>query len=385
MHTPYFLIDEKELQENISVFCRALQEYWPCSNLAYSVKTNSLPWVLTYMKSRGILAEVVSPEEYELAVKCGYTPDQIVYNGPIKTKESLIQALEGNSIVNLDSQSDLEVLCEGTVAPAVVGLRVNVDLSSYCPEDVDYLDEGFRFGFSYENGELERTIDRIRKRFGSVPMGLHLHCNSRTRAVAVYRSIANIAAKIIAQYHLDIRYIDMGGGFFGGVPGKATANDYVKAIQDVLSGVVDCTKVRLILEPGSALIGSPVKLVTSVVDVKDTAKARIVTTDGSRLHIDPLWKKSRYLYMLDSQGGNFPSKQIICGYTCMDHDRIMILEDEQELSAGDQIVYQKVGAYSITLGGPFIRYYPEVYVDFGGNIQKVRSRMNVESYYNTQI
>ncbi len=385
MQTPYYLIDERELRENIQQFQTAFEKYWPCARISYSVKTNSLPWLLRYMKKQNVLAEVVSAEEYELAEKCGYSPSQIVYNGPIKTKESLKYAISNGSVVNLDSASDLDVLCSECEAPGVVGLRVNADLSSYCPEDIDYLEDGFRFGFSFENGELGRVIQRIRDTFGDVPMGLHLHCNSRTRAVNVYRSIAAIAAKIITQYQMDIRYIDIGGGFFGGVPGKPTASDYVKAVKEVLQAVVDCTKVRLIVEPGSALIGSPVSLVTSVLDVKDTKKARIVTTDGSRLHVDPLWKKSGYSYKLVSQGEIFPERQIICGYTCMDHDRLMVLQKVQELAVGDTIIYEKIGAYSMTFGGPFIRYYPDVYVRTEGNIIKVRNRMTVDQYYQIQV
>ena len=385
MQTPYYLIDEAELRSNIRAFQEAFEKYWPCASIAYSVKTNSLPWVLSYMREHGILAEVVSPEEYQLAQMCGYRAEEIVYNGPIKTRDSLIYAMNEGSMVNLDSRSDVQTLCTAQVAPNVVGLRVNVDLGALCPEDIDYLEDGFRFGFSYETGALEQVIFAVRQRFGDIPMGLHLHCNSRTRAVKVYRSIAAVAANIIQQYRLDIRYIDIGGGYFGGVPGKPTADDYIKAVKEELQGVVDCTKVRLIVEPGSALIGSPVKLVTSVLDVKDTKKARIVTTDGSRIHIDPLWKKSRYLYRLTSGGGQYPGKQIICGYTCMDHDRLMILENDRELSVGDRIEYLKVGAYSMTFGGPFIRYYPEVYVCRDGNIQKVRSRMDVEQYYKTQV
>lgn len=381
MQTPYYLIDEAELDRNIARFRNAFENLWPGGRLAYSVKTNSLPWVLDHMRRQNVLAEVVSEEEYHLALKCGYSPEQIVYNGPIKTKDSLLHALADGAIVNIDSQSDLETLCGLAEAPATVGIRVNLDLTKVCPEHIDYLDDGFRFGFSYETGALEQVIRRLRERFGNLPLGLHLHCNSRTRAIEVYRALASAAARIVTEYRLSLSFLDMGGGFFGGVPGKPEAMDYLAAIRQELRTAVDPDRVPLIVEPGSALIGSAVSLVTSVVDVKDTANARIVTTDGSRLHIDPLWIKSRYLYTLKTEGKPFP-RQVICGYTCMDHDRLMVLESERELSVGDTIEYHKIGAYSMTLGGPFIRYFPEVWVRSSGEISKVRSRMTVDDYYN---
>ena len=65
----------------------------------------------------------------------------------------------------------------------------------------------------------------------------------------------------------------------------------------------------------------------------------------------------------------------------MDHDRIMVLENEKELQVGDEIIYHRVGAYSMTFGGMFIRYYPEVYVKEGQGIEKVRKRISVKDYF----
>ena len=72
VNTPYFVIKKSELDKNIYDFKSALKKYWPNSDIAYSIKTNSLPWILKYMNSQGILAEAVSDEEYELAELCGF-------------------------------------------------------------------------------------------------------------------------------------------------------------------------------------------------------------------------------------------------------------------------------------------------------------------------
>ena len=115
--------------------------------------------------------------------------------------------------------------------------------------------------------------------------------------------------------------------FSSTMPGKATPREYINVIKAVLDKTIDISKTQLIIEPGSAAIGSAVELHTSVVDVKDTAEARIVTTDGSRIHIDPLWLKQRYMFTSDAAKSSHP-KQVICGYTCMDRDRIMVLEEQ---------------------------------------------------------
>lgn len=385
MKTPYFMIYEERLKSNINDFTEALKTVWSYSQIAYSVKTNSLPWLLKYLKGTDLWAEVVSDEEYHLAEKCGYSKSEIIFNGPIKTTNQLIEAIYGRSIVNLDSRNDVETLLSLNLESINnIGLRINVSSDFFDKQDVEYQDNGFRFGFSDETGDLEEIISKIKTKFGTTRFGLHLHCNSITRSLNVYRVLAQSAANIIKKYRVEPSFIDIGGGFFGGVQGKPTALQYIEAIKEELCEAVDMNKTRLIIEPGSAIICSAVDLITSVIDVKQTSKARIVTTDGSRIHIDPLWKKERYQYsiMKETEHSNIKDKQVICGYTCMDHDRIMIVYDEPELKVGDIISYHKVGAYSMTFGGPFIRYFPEVYVQMmSGETVKVRHRMDVDEYY----
>ena len=384
METPYFLIHEEMLGDNIQSFKNALNKHWPNSSLAYSIKTNSLPWLLKYLKEKDIIAEAVSREEYDLAKICKYDTKRIIFNGPIKTESDLKEAFKDESIINIDSQRELDfILKYRPEHKGNLGIRINVNPDVFCIDDIGYVEDGFRFGFSLENGELKKAIDVIQSVYGDKPFGLHLHCNSITRSLNVYQSIAQYAGCIIKEFNLTPSFIDMGGGFFGGVPGKTTPDEYIKSIAEQFDEIVDFDKTQLIIEPGSAIIGSVVDLYTSVLDSKKTKLANIITTDGSRIHIDPLWKKSNYMYTLETNSLNLnKDKQIICGYTCMDHDRIMILNDKPLLTVGDKIIYHRVGAYTMTFGGPFIRYFPDVYVENkDGNISLVRSRIDVKEYY----
>lgn len=387
MKTPYFLISEEKLNTNISSFREALDKYWPNSAIAYSVKTNSLPWLLKYMKAHEVMAEVVSDEEYQLAKLSGYNDNEIVFNGPIKGEKTFEEAIIGHALINLDSQHDLDYISKekGKQSYENIGIRINLNTSLFEEKDIGYEKDGFRFGFSESAGRLSEVINLLEEIYGNRRIGLHLHCNSVTRSTDVYATLAQYASEIIERYGINPPYIDIGGGFFGGVEGKPSADNYISIIADKLSGTVNFNTTKLIIEPGSAIIGSVVDLYTSVIDVKDTELSRIVTTDGSRIHVDPLWKKNRYMYSLEAKNTNvFSGKQIICGYTCMDHDRIMELMNEPELALGDEIIYHRVGAYSVTFGGLFIRYFPEVYVQRGKEIKQVRKRIGVDEYYKLQ-
>jgi len=381
--TPFFLVKQDILLQNIRGFQDALNILWPNSMIAYSVKTNSLPWILGWMNNHNVFAEVVSDEEYQLALLAGYKPDKIVFNGPIKTDGYLAKSLSEGSIVNIDSQHELDfILRKKPIIRGSIGVRVNMNPTLFPGDDVGYQEEGFRFGFSEENGELKKTLDILKQVYGDIPIGLHMHVNSVTRSPEIYKVIAAYAAELIRKYHLNSNYIDIGGGFFGGVPGKTTPEEYINVIRNELEQTVDVEKTKLIIEPGSAAIGSAIELHTSVIDIKDTACSRIVTTDGSRIYIDPLWIKRRYLYSLltRKEKEEYP-KQIICGYTCMDRDRIMSIENEPELSVDDRIIYHRVGNYTVTFGGPFIRPFPPVYTEDDQGFHLIRRQMTMEEYY----
>ena len=349
--------------------------------MGYSVKTNSLPWLLKYLQTKNVYAEVVSDEEYELALMCGFQENHLIFNGPIKGETFFARAIKNGALLNLDSKQDLRYLKKYRANDAKrIGIRINMPPEIFDSADIEYAEDGFRFGFSERSGELSEAIKTLREVYGNSNFGLHLHFNSVTRSINVYRSIAQYALDIIKKYQIKPSFIDIGGGFFGGVEGKPTPTDYIKAVKEIFEAKVDLAKTALVVEPGSAIIGSAVDFYTSVLDVKQNEKTLIVTTDGSRIHVDPLWIKSRYMYSTDALQEIVP-RQIICGYTCMDHDRLMVVDNERKLSLGDKIIYHRVGAYSMTFGGMFIKHYPNVFVDTGTDMIRVRTESTTDNFY----
>ena len=145
--TPCYVIDQQELDSNFEKLRRALKMHWNHYIIGYSYKTNALPWIVSHFDSLGCFAEVVSEDEYALAKRIGVKRDNIIYNGPIKTKETFLEAISNGCIVNIDSQRELDWLSEAETGKGQVGLRVNFDIEKYCPEQSQCAEEGGRFGF----------------------------------------------------------------------------------------------------------------------------------------------------------------------------------------------------------------------------------------------
>lgn len=264
--------------------------------IGYSVKTNSAEAVLRAALDCGCAAEVVSHDEYMLARGVGFEHRRIVYNGPLKQRESFLDAVTGGAVVNLECEREIDWLADlPSDGVWKVGLRVNIDLNTVAPGDVRSGDGYSRFGFSFESGELQAAVERVALLPNVRVAGLHVHRTSRSRSVGFYRRLARYAAGIIHALKLKPEYIDMGGGFDFIQPGTPTFEEYVNAVADeFLKGDVppDC---RVIIEPGTALVANAMRYVCQVIDVKRLgAELNVVTVDGSRNDIDPLFKRNNH-------------------------------------------------------------------------------------------
>lgn len=382
LQTPCFIINEDILKENVTDMHKALKDTWGNYIIGYSCKTNSLPWVMSFLKQEGCYAEVVSDFEYRLAKKIGFTDKEIVFNGPNKGKKLFFDSLENGSILNIDSWREISWLQEASLKNLVeVGVRVNLNLEKECPNETSVGDEGSRFGFSLENGDLEKAINDLNSINNVKIVGIHLHHTAKTRSLKIYRTLARAACAVGELIDNKLKYVDIGGGFFGGMPDKPSFFEYMSLISEELSQKFDAKETTLIVEPGSALIASPIDFLCEVVDVKDTFAKRIVTVNGSRTNIDPLMIKSKHFFSIDCNSDNIIPDQVICGYTCLEYDRIMKIEQGKELKIGDKILFNKVGAYSMSLSPLFIEYFPNVYVKKSKEEYIcVRDRWDVEEY-----
>ncbi len=369
--TPFYRIRESALRYDINLLKTSLSENWGNFVMGYSVKTNSLPWLLNYLRNQGFYAEVVSDTEYDLVRRLGFPSRNIIYNGPIKDKKIFETVLIAGGYVNLDSTDELAFMEElSALYPDTsfrVGVRVNCDIAAMCPNEELAAEEGGRFGYCYENGVLKAAIDRLSALKNVKVGGLHLHSSTQSRTVQVYAALAEMAVKIAREYDLSLDYIDMGGGYFGGRDDKPDYRDYFKEIGKVLSGYFDKEKTTLIAEPGVSLISRATTFETEVLDIKDIRGRKYIVTNGSRVNLNPLVTRHVYPhhieYISDKSVRNTEKSQWVCGATCMEYDRLFEITDDTALVPGDKIIYDTAGGYTMCLNPLFIHYFPAVIIE----------------------
>lgn len=389
LQTPYFVIDEPVLQHYYDMLVKSLSESWGNHLIGYSFKTNSLPWLVSYVKRRGAYAEVVSEDEYSLAKYMGFQDDEIIYNGPYKGLKSFEDVLLAGGIVNLDSMQEIDWLTDlaGAHPDKIfeVGIRANFNLEKMCPGETTMGEVSGRFGFCYETGKFAEALKILRSLSNVSVTGLHLHSSSKSRSVNIFRSIAQMACQLKTEFNLNLNYVDLGGGYCGGMEGRPEYPDYFPVVAEELRKCFSPNQTRLIVEPGISLISKCTTFVTSVFDTRDIKGTRYVMTDGSRFNIDPTMIKSSHLFHIDyTTNCSAPRpviiQQIISGFTCMEVDRLFTYADQPELIPGDRIIYENVGGYTMSLNPLFIQYFPAVYVRNGDNMHMVRKKWTPVEY-----
>ena len=110
--SPLFVVSEAALRGLYRNFRDTFTETGIETRVAYSYKTNYLPAICAVLHEEGAWAEVVSGLEYELARSLEMPPEEIIFNGPYKTREELQTALGQGSLVNIDNFDELEAVTQ---------------------------------------------------------------------------------------------------------------------------------------------------------------------------------------------------------------------------------------------------------------------------------
>ena len=128
----FFILNVNKLRENYRKIYTAFKSRYDNFIVAYSYKTNYLPYLCKELSRCGAYSEVVSRLEYDLAIKIGIDPTKIIFNGPLKSQEDIHYALNNESKVNLDSIYEIDFVkeyCDRNPHKQIkIGLRVNFDI-----------------------------------------------------------------------------------------------------------------------------------------------------------------------------------------------------------------------------------------------------------------
>lgn len=390
--TPFYLMYPDVFSGNINNIREAFECHFKSVIVGYSFKTNYVPAICNLALSQGCFAEVVSGMEYEMALSLGFNPKEIIFNGPIKKEKEIQKALSLGSIVNLDSEYEIDFvinyLASNKNKEVSVGIRTNIDLVNEAGDTL--LQSGLKKGrFGFTADKLESAITRL-KNAGIKITSIHGHTSSSDRSVTNFSLISSYMLDVCKNYKLnEIEFFNIGGGFFGApakgidLRGKPEYIDYANKVAEVLLKDSWFEKISpvLVIEPGVSVVANVFSVVTKVYQNKVVSDKNFIVTDTSVFDVKPSMHDNNLPFQLVSSLEY--SKEIdivadVVGSTCMEKDIILKDVKIKKPKNGDYIIFDGVGAYTIVFTPNFINYVPPILAVINGVFSLVRKKQTLE-------
>jgi diaminopimelate decarboxylase len=253
--------------------------------ICYSVKSNANLGILRLLAKRNAGFDIVSGGELYRVLQAGGKASRTVFSGVGKTAAEMDYALrEGVLLFNCESESELRLLSERAARlgkKARVGLRVNphVDATTH-----PYIHTGLtehKFGIEVE--AAEELYRKAQGWPGLLMRGLSCHIGSQILDLAPFgEAVGKLVAMAarLRQAGMAVQYLDAGGGL--AVAYKP--EDSPPSIGAYCQQLLQCVRgsgLKLVVEPGRALVAEAGILLTRVVHVKSTGRKRFVIVDAA--------------------------------------------------------------------------------------------------------
>jgi len=353
--------------------------------VCFAVKANPSLAILNLFANLGAGFDIVSGGELARVLAAGGEPKKIVFSGVGKTESEMQEALNaGIFCFNVESASELTRLNKvaaamGKIAPVSLRVNPNVDAKTH-----PYISTGLKnnkFGVAYEDA---LNIYLQAAAMSNIAIhGVDCHIGSQITELSPFldafdRVLALVDA--LEQNKIHIQHIDAGGGI-GICYSDETPPDFA-AYASAMRAKLGDRKVKLVFEPGRALVGNAGVLLTKVEYLKHTEAKNFAIVDAA---MNDLMRPALYdaYHDIKAVTPRDSAKQTyeIVGPVCesgdfLGHDRELALEE------GDVLAIMSAGAYGMSMSSNYNTRprAAEVMVD-GSECHLIRKRESVAELF----
>jgi diaminopimelate decarboxylase len=350
----------------------------------YALKANSTLGIVRLLQSLGSAADANSLGEVEVATRCGFRPDEIVFTGVGKSIAEIDRAVTlGLLAINVESPGELDRIDQRAVAHgtiARVALRVNPDIDAKSHPGISTGLKSNKFGIPI--GEAPALFREIASRPGLTPIGVHVHIGSQITSLDPLQRAAEAVVLLAASLRdegIPLEHLDMGGGLGvaydgGDVPDPAA---YVRALVAATAN----SGLKVAIEPGRILIAPAGFVLSAVVDVKyfpGTKRFVVLDAGMTELMRPALYGAYHHIEPVFPRPGDCGPVDVV-GPICESTDTFARDRRLPPLEVGDLVVIRDAGAYGAAMGHTYLRrpLPPEILVD-GDDTHVIRRRQTLD-------
>ncbi len=398
--TPLYVYSKRQIVQNFHSFDETLKSSGKEHYVSYALKANSNIELLKILAEEGAGADVVSAGELLVALAAGFTPEKITFDGTGKTDAEIELALKANiHAFNVESLEELSVIngiAEKFGLRAKVSIRVNPDVDA---KSHPYISTGLKenkFGIDMENAR--EAFIYASKQPALEVVGIHVHIGSQITSLDPFIKAARSTVKFVNSLRVKsgiiLEHLNFGGG--QGIHYRNVVRhpllpkdelgeegEYVPSLSEFVGAVLpilDQTGLKIIFEPGRAIVANACALLATVLYTKANSKKKFVIADtGMTELIRPcLYEAYHQVAPLELTAGATQKVDIV-GPICETSDFLAQSREMPTLKRGDSIAILCAGAYGYTLASNY-NLRPraaEILVD-GAEYRLIRERERVE-------
>jgi diaminopimelate decarboxylase len=398
--SPLFVFSGPRIKSNIARLKAAAQSVAHPIRFFYASKANSNMAVLKLVLESGIDLEVNSGGELYKALRVGFRPDQIIFNGTSKSDGELDDAVRaGIHAINVDSIYEIGLVEEAvkrvaaasgqSPKPARIALRLVPEIGTRSHLGLQTALLTSKFGIS-SSEVLEAFRRSLRNPELIHVCGIHIHVGSQTPDVEpfaeAFRSMWEHLVAIHRETGHTLEHINLGGGIpVNYLRDRSQADQLPEHERDMLGADLEPSvvlaealrvaresaraagaehlldKTTILLEPGRSVIADAGLVLTTVLNMKqrpETGDVWLLTDAGYNIMLSMNNYKWYYHTISASRAGEaHETSYKVAGPLCdsgdvyFDIERCGRLPDYRKLPAdvhpGEVLALLNSGAYSL--------------------------------------
>lgn len=353
--TPLFVYSRATIERHWRAFDEAFagHDHLVC----YAVKANSSLAVLGLLARLGSGFDIVSQGELERVLAAGGDPGRVVFSGVAKGEAEIRRALEvGIACFNVESEGELErldALARDMGCRAPVSIRVNPDVDAGTHP---YISTGLKENkFGIDIARAEQVYERAAALSGIEVVGVDCHIGSQLTDTAPFTdAVERLLALItrLASHGITLRHLDVGGGL--GIRYRDERPPQPSEYMAALLPHVQHLDMKILIEPGRAIVGNAGVLVTRVEYLKnnDARHFAIVDAGMNDLLRPALYGAWQEIVPVRAGSRAAPQRYDVVGPVCETGD-FLGKDRELALSPGDLLAVRSSGAYGFTMSSNY--------------------------------
>ena len=383
--SPLYIYSRAEIEANWLEFDQAFGDHPHL--ICYAVKANSNIAVLNVLAKMGSGFDIVSIGELQRVIAAGGNPTKCVFSGVAKTSSEIQQALEiGIYCFNVESAGELnriESVASAMSVQAPISIRVNPDVDA---KTHPYISTGLKENKFGVDVEVSKALYHKAQQSDSLNVcGMDCHIGSQITEVSPFIDALDKVLALTSELSaegVDIKHLDLGGGIGIAYDDEQTI-DIASYIQEALAKAGD---LKILLEPGRAIVGNAGIFVTQVEYLKQSDKKSFAIIDGAMNDLlrPALYSAYHKAVVVEQNPNGVTDAWDLVGPVCETGD-FLAKNRTLTLAQGDYVALMSAGAYGFSMSSNYNTRPRVAEVMVSGETHTlVRKRENIESLFENE-